>query len=75
MIWNYLCSHQDFSRLQKWIQCQFADSKPSETVEKRVQETDAAVWPYQLPISQEMMDDLSGATKYTRERVLNGLAR
>ena len=61
VIWQYLCDHQDKTRLFEWIDVQLSSSIPS-------------AWPYNQPITQRMIDATQAAPEGLKEEIYNKLA-
>ncbi len=69
-LWSYLTTHQDIQHLQEWVdRCHPAQQGPAGAGAAQIQ------WPYHLPLTPNLLDNMSGASQYLKERILNLLAR
>lgn len=67
LVWDYLCAHGRIDDLLNWINTQLPLSEHETPPHSS--------WPYSLTCDFELSSCFSAATQFTRDRVLNELAR
>jgi hypothetical protein len=66
VIWEYYCDHLDLMRLEEWISAQYPLSPAS---------TSPSPWPYNQPITDEMLLITERCPSFIKDHLLDLLAR
>ena len=71
VIWEHLCCHLDVHRLTEWITYQY----PSTLIDRPLTRVAPPTWPYNQPITGEMLEMIDRCTGYVKNYLLDLLAR